>query len=305
MKSIFIIFSLLFLTNSQAQVWIDNNATWHYDWTCIGIGGTHEISYTQDTLINGVSYQKIEGTKTSFYIQQDGSYQQGNTNTYLAGITYVNGDTVFYQNNNEFFPMLNFGAQIGDSWVIATENPEPSNMCGDTSKVIVTNIGTLTINAIDYRTITIESVANSPYYLQGTYVERFGQVSGSIGFPLFPILYICNPNDIVDWCFVSFNCFEDDSFSLYNPSGNSCTFSLGVKDNRKKTLSIYPNPVNTELNIELDLKETTNCLIYNSFGEIVMSKKIENNFTKLDVSNLPKGLYFIKIGQVFETFIKV
>ncbi|NOU48340.1 MAG: T9SS type A sorting domain-containing protein [Bacteroidales bacterium] len=65
--------------------------------------------------------------------------------------------------------------------------------------------------------------------------------------------------------------------------------------NNSDQISIFPNPAQTKLKIELpsDLKNF-HLTIYNQFGQIEKSvPDFNNSNTGIDVSNLPNGLYFI------------
>lgn len=67
--------------------------------------------------------------------------------------------------------------------------------------------------------------------------------------------------------------------------------------------SIYPNPTTSILNIEV--KEQTQISILNILGEVVKTETI-NGASKLDVSDLTTGVYFIqdsKSGKAIK-FIK-
>ncbi|HAM97331.1 MAG TPA: hypothetical protein DCQ26_01865 [Marinilabiliales bacterium] len=70
--------------------------------------------------------------------------------------------------------------------------------------------------------------------------------------------------------------------------------------------TIYPNPVDEVLNIELkDIKEKVNLNIYNSSGILIKSLILSNTFNDIDVSNFPKGMYLItENGTVINKFIK-
>jgi hypothetical protein len=85
--------------------------------------------------------------------------------------------------------------------------------------------------------------------------------------------------------------FEDESFVYF-----AYTNSLSLKDTHlSDTFSLYPNPTNSELNIKSELlKNNFNIKITNVLGAIVLSAK---NTKKIDVSNLPMGMYFIQIEQ--------
>jgi len=61
--------------------------------------------------------------------------------------------------------------------------------------------------------------------------------------------------------------------------------------NQSSLITIYPNPTSNILNIEV--KEQTQISIINMLGEVVKSETI-NNVSKLDVSHLNAGVYFIQ-----------
>ena len=74
-----------------------------------------------------------------------------------------------------------------------------------------------------------------------------------------------------------------------------------VTNNSSPSLIIFPNPVAEVLNIQLyaQQQETTILHIYDLKGAIILHKQINiakgNNFLKQDVSNLPKGTYYVVI----------
>ena len=61
---------------------------------------------------------------------------------------------------------------------------------------------------------------------------------------------------------------------------------------------IYPNPASTILNIDLKEQNVVNSIaVYNILGQIVISVPNANNVSSIDVSNLQRGNYFIKINS--------
>ena len=80
--------------------------------------------------------------------------------------------------------------------------------------------------------------------------------------------------------------------------------SLGVDDQNLKNISIYPNPVDDKLFIQglLDVSEVS---IYDVLGKLVLSN---TKSSEIEVSNLKKGIYTIKIvneqKETIQKFIK-
>ncbi len=62
-------------------------------------------------------------------------------------------------------------------------------------------------------------------------------------------------------------------------------------------IEIYPNPAKSRINIDLknSKSKTLSFEIINANGQIVESKKLNNNIENMDISNYPQGLYFVKI----------
>jgi plastocyanin len=74
--------------------------------------------------------------------------------------------------------------------------------------------------------------------------------------------------------------------------------TLGIPGNSGSTLLIYPNPAKDKLNIGLD-KMTDNSLriqLIDLTGKTVMDESLPNQEeVSLDVSDLPRGCYFVKV----------
>jgi hypothetical protein len=66
----------------------------------------------------------------------------------------------------------------------------------------------------------------------------------------------------------------------------------------ESTFNIYPNPATNKISIATNSNlqgETTNC-IFNMNGSILQQNEFQNqNLIEMDISNLPGGVYFIKV----------
>ncbi len=74
---------------------------------------------------------------------------------------------------------------------------------------------------------------------------------------------------------------------------------------KKNLLDVYPNPARDF--IELVDTDTFEISIYNSFGECVLSSKLQNNTAKLriDIPFLPEGVYYVRRGNRVTVFVKI
>jgi hypothetical protein len=89
-----------------------------------------------------------------------------------------------------------------------------------------------------------------------------------------------------------------------------CPQGWGVNVNTLNTdvVSVYPNPANGVLNINLNVLNTNNLNnvveIVDVTGKVVLTENI-NNFagnTQLDVSSLDKGIYIVRVSNGINTF---
>ena len=297
-KLSFIIIVTLFSLNATGQVWIDSGAVWHYDYLNVGYWGFYKYEYVQDTLIQGKNCQKIIGSSYAFTHDQYSNlvllFHHQLSNNY----TFVSGDTVFYLNNGEFFVLFNFGATIGDNWIISTTNPY--GFCDDTSRVEVIDTGKLTLNSVKYRFIKVQPTSNSSLGLYGTYVERFGSIDSTfLDFQnLFPGPFQCDSlPGYPEWDRIKFKCFADNSFTMYNPSTQDCEYYLtlvGIHELDQHDFILYPNPTSGLINIDNSLISDKFVEIYNYQGSLTRSLHLTESTEKIDISDLKTGIYFLR-----------
>jgi hypothetical protein len=79
----------------------------------------------------------------------------------------------------------------------------------------------------------------------------------------------------------------------------------GINDIKNSNIKIYPNPTNNIINIEgLNKNENNAIQIFDVQGKLVITKTITEKGT-LDLSELNKGVYVIKIGEVAQRIVKM
>ena len=78
--------------------------------------------------------------------------------------------------------------------------------------------------------------------------------------------------------------------------GNSLfQFLLNIINVTNSKNHIYPNPTNGKINIELNDKSIKSFVIVNSLGQIIIEKKVSNYRILEDLSNQPKGIYYLSL----------
>jgi len=80
--------------------------------------------------------------------------------------------------------------------------------------------------------------------------------------------------------------------------------SLDIIDLRFTSFNIWPVPVMATLNVYYPVKSADTWQIYNMSSSLIESGKVILSDFQVDVSKYPSGVYFIKIGDVCEKFIK-
>ena len=84
-------------------------------------------------------------------------------------------------------------------------------------------------------------------------------------------------------------CFETDC--------NGVCYPTIIEEYKKELLSIFPNPSNDIINIEIENPNNATIEIYNVSGRLVFSKELNSKAEKIDISVLSEGMYFVKVKQ--------
>lgn len=87
---------------------------------------------------------------------------------------------------------------------------------------------------------------------------------------------------------------------------DSCNVYVGVEDinDIESQVSIYPNPNTGFFTIELDDTRSTLIEIYTVSGQLILQKKLDQNYTKFNLTEHSKGLYFLRVKTPTETIIE-
>lgn len=100
-------------------------------------------------------------------------------------------------------------------------------------------------------------------------------------------------------------CTQTQSIYVEDPVGPGCIYYLKAEPLQFLQTSEFPNPVNTELTVEIanDLLETNShdipVILLDPSGKTTFASsfKKDNNQIKIDTQNMPAGLYLLQIGS--------
>ncbi|WP_033959977.1 M28 family peptidase [Psychroserpens jangbogonensis] len=78
--------------------------------------------------------------------------------------------------------------------------------------------------------------------------------------------------------------------------------TLGLDDFLASEIKVFPNPVKTNLNIEITNNTESIALdLFDVSGKLVLQKSITNEVISLNMKNLPRGVYFLKVSSSEKT----
>lgn len=85
---------------------------------------------------------------------------------------------------------------------------------------------------------------------------------------------------------------------------NAETWAVSSRAVSSKELSFYPNPAQTEINFRYDAKTPIKAEIYNIIGNKVKSFSHNSFITSVNIENLPKGMYIVRMYDGNRTITK-
>src|SRR5436190_23467327 len=93
--------------------------------------------------------------------------------------------------------------------------------------------------------------------------------------------------------------FDFNSTTGSHPAGVFVPVELAtnISQTQPEVFSVYPSPANEEINISFVKAEHNSVALRNVAGEILYSAENYSAQAKIDVSLLPKGVYFVEIKQ--------
>ena len=154
----------------------------------------------------------------------------------------------------------------------------------DTMKTVVTNTGDM--GSYGYGMIQFKSFNGGPIYSYGHTGTAFGYGAMLCYIPSLDV-YMCSAGNYMK---IGQEFLQRD---IYNFLSNN-KVSMISETNLDNSLSVYPNPAIKVLNINSTLTNYE-VSIFDISGQLVLQNK---NSPSLDISNLPKGLYILKLQDM-------
>ena len=82
--------------------------------------------------------------------------------------------------------------------------------------------------------------------------------------------------------------------------------SVSNVSRNEDNVTLYPNPAREDLNVRFDGQAgVKNIAVYNLIGKMVSIYKVQGNSAKLNLNNIPSGIYFVRLldgnGRIIAT----
>ncbi|MCF8235523.1 MAG: T9SS type A sorting domain-containing protein [Bacteroidales bacterium] len=283
--TLLILIGIIGIINAQEN-WCPPGAEWHYSYNDFQVEGYIKISYIADSTLDGQQCKVLE--KKKYWYNHE--FQTYDTAVLGLEFTYEENDVVYYHRFDQFYILYDFNAETGDQWEVA--GWETGTACDSTGMIKVDSIGEMFIGTEIYRKIYTSVVNDDHWYFTGGGII---DDIGSLGY-MFPEPHYNCVVDIFEGG--PLRCYYDDVTGLIQLSAEPCDeiTEIAYIGSNKETITLYPNPANTEINIEISKAVSVNKIrLLNNKGQLLKVVEPKENNTKVDIGDLPEGLYFIRV----------
>jgi hypothetical protein len=113
---------------------------------------------------------------------------------------------------------------------------------------------------------------------------------------------IINPTVNTTYTVIGANSYNCSSQAVFTQSVSPCA---GIENQAGSTsvIKVFPNPFSDKLSIT-GIEGHPTLQVFNFLGELILTQKIENDKTGIDLSSQPDGVYFIKVVTFKATEIR-
>jgi hypothetical protein len=98
------------------------------------------------------------------------------------------------------------------------------------------------------------------------------------------------------------------ALSEWSPSITEQTTNVGIESYLENSVSLYPNPANDVVNVQCTMNNVQTVEVIDVYGKLINTLNVTDNPTKINVSRLAAGLYFVRVttqeGTVTKSFVK-
>ena len=236
-------------------------------------------------------------------IPADNGIAAGLTEELLSSNLVANGRAVTslaIDNNNADRAVLTLGNFSNNNYVFITEdlsasNPTWTSIQGNLPKFPVYH-AIISVDDPDVIILATEFgmwATSNGTSATPTWAQAHDGVDGDKPFPVVPV----------------FDVVQVENKSWTGPRVYAGTHGMGIweskslltsvpKENKAPTssVSLFPNPVHTYVNVSSSIKGSTSINIYNLSGQVVLSTPSNNGTTRINTAELANGSYFVEVA---------
>ncbi len=278
---LFVLLFFCFSTSITAQnpAFAPVGAYWRYNFDDGGGPGYAVLKVVADTVVNGKTYRNL-------YLYANNYLNTPPRITYTHfGMLDLRNDSVFLisrQNNVRF--LYSFKQAVGDT-IFSMNTPTMQQY------VVADSVKTENILGINRRVVYFTKHCKRQNLLKANRAIRLVENVGLI-------------DDIMDWgdffCGIletrtyTLTCYNSGT-AIYPANPSNCSPIMAINQLIANQISISPNPVNTDLSINYPTAVQLNRVeLINYLGQTISVHSSPNN-QKINVSNVPNGVYFLNL----------
>jgi hypothetical protein len=267
MRKLLLLLTTIISLSAKAQTSVyhpfpTTNAGWvyqYYDDFHMPTSYFGSYAITGDTVFSGTNYKRIAGC-SAWGFCGIGGIRDSNK------VIYFRPDTAITE-----YVLYDFNLNLGDTMI---------HPFGGTP----TGIDTVTI-------MNVDSVLASDGYHRRLWLSTFDMWIEGIGSMTYLFVPAGNMgvsgNDVLI-------CMTTDSGFAYPPGIGSCIVSVPEQSQTKNKITISPNPMTDELNVEVNNKEFSEFILYDIASRKLLQQKFTNSVT-LNTEQLAKGIYIYEV----------
>ena len=259
-----------------------NGSEWYYEILNENGSITYQhLEYAADTTVNGKTVVIIIRTNTLY----DKDEHTEVTREYV----YEENGVVYWWNKDlqEFTTLYDFGAEVGDEWEIKVGL--------ESITMHVDSVRYYEYNGEQYKTLT---VSDENDIFSGNIVCGVGHLTS-----FFPERLMTQGKA---YRVEGIRCYWREGELVFKYGDKDCDevyeqYHHGLDEMDDAAFAVYPNP--TDGIITVSGLQSGAYRITNIVGQTVLTGSIDDDNQRIDVSALPKGMYFITVGDTTRKFV--
>ena len=100
----------------------------------------------------------------------------------------------------------------------------------------------------------------------------------------------------------------EDNLSEWSEILIATATNSGIDDHLLNSIALYPNPANDVINVQCTMCNVQEVEVIDVYGKVINTVNVTDNPTRINVSGLAAGMYFVRVttdqGTVTKTFVK-